>query len=62
MSDAHAEHKNHSAVYAKVLGALLVLTVLTVLASSKAGVVDFGAWSFGVAMLIATAKALLVAL
>ena len=56
-----AEHRHHVTgpkTYAAVLGALLVLTVVTVYASY----VDFGPMNTVVALLIATMKASLVAL
>lgn len=56
-----AEHNHHvtgPATYAKVLGALLVLTVITVYASY----LDFGSMNTVVALLIASVKASLVAL
>jgi len=49
-------------VYRLVLGALLVLTFITVLFSEKAGVFHFGNGALVVAMLVASAKAILVAL
>jgi cytochrome c oxidase subunit 4 len=57
---ARHEHKSHGGprVYGLVLGALLVLTVITVGASR----IDFGAGNVIVAMLIASIKASLVAL
>jgi len=48
-------------VYIKVLAALLCLTVLTVVAA-KLPALDFGNWNVAVAMIIASTKALLVAL
>jgi cytochrome c oxidase subunit 4 len=56
-----AEHNHHVTgpkTYAAVLGGLLVLTVVTVYASY----LDFGSMNTVVALLIATAKASLVAL
>ncbi|MCB0332454.1 MAG: cytochrome C oxidase subunit IV family protein [Bdellovibrionales bacterium] len=57
---AHETHDD--GIYLKVLIALGVLTVLTVLASSKAGFVHFGAWSLAVCLIIASVKAGLVAI
>ena len=54
----HAHPVTGPATYAKVLGALLVLTVITVYASY----LDFGSMNTVVALLIATIKASLVAL
>ncbi len=56
---AHDTHDD--GIYLKILVALGVLTVITVLASSKAGFADFGTWSLAVAMIIASVKAGLVA-
>lgn len=56
---SHDKHEHHIIplnVYYKVLGTLLVLTVITVAASR----VDFGAWNTVIAMLIASVKAGLV--
>jgi cytochrome c oxidase subunit IV len=74
MTMAHVDHgfeimetQDHSSelghvqpfkVYAGVFGALLLLTVVTVVASFM----DFGNFDFAVAMLIASVKAMLVAL
>lgn len=57
-----AAHEDHFGTYVKILVALLVLTVITVLVSSKTGVVDFGAWSLAIALIVASVKAALVAL
>jgi cytochrome c oxidase subunit 4 len=51
-------HIASSAIYAKVLGALLALTIITVLAAG----VNFGSGNVWIALLIASAKASLVAL
>ena len=61
-SDDHDLHVVPDALFQKILGILLVLTVLTVIASSKVGIFDFGSWAVLVAMLIATAKASFVVL
>lgn len=58
-SSTHASHHHPSAkLYAGILGALLVLTVITVFAASF----DFGSVSIVIALAIATVKASLVAL
>lgn len=58
-SHTHAEgHGNPVRTYSAVLGALLVLTVVTVAASR----VDFGSLNVTIALAIATVKASLVAL
>lgn len=57
-----ATNEGHLRTYINILIALMVLTVVTVLASSKFGVVNFGTWSLAVALLIASVKATLVAL
>lgn len=60
-ADSHSHELGHILpfkVYASVFGALLVLTVITVAASR----VDFGNWNLVVAMLIASVKAMIVAL
>lgn len=54
----HAVHVTGPKTYGAVLGALLVLTVVTVLASY----VDFGAFNTVVALIIASIKGSLVAL
>jgi cytochrome c oxidase subunit 4 len=56
MSEEHSHHIVSFETCMKVFIALLVLTVVTVLASR----VDLGAFNFTVAMLIATAKAAIV--
>ena len=61
MSDhAHAQHSNSATIYVVVLGALLVLTGVTV----GAAYVNFGSSSINliIAVLIATLKATLVAM
>lgn len=57
-SNDHANHVTGPKTYAAVLGALLVLTIVTV----QASYLDFGSMNTVVALLIATAKASLVAL
>ena len=57
-SNDHANHVTGPKTYGAVLGALLVLTIVTV----QASYLDFGAMNTVVALLIATAKASLVAL
>ena len=47
-------------VFAKVLGILLVLTVVTVLVAPSVSGVNFGGWNIVIAMVIATIKATLV--
>lgn len=47
-------------VFAKILGILLVLTVITVLVAPSVSGVNFGAWNIVIAMGIATIKATLV--
>jgi cytochrome c oxidase subunit 4 len=59
--DKEADHKHHILPYKvglKILLALLALTFITVVASR----IDFGAFNFPIAMLIATVKALMVVL
>jgi len=51
-------HTASPAIYAKILGVLLALTIVTVLAAG----VDFGAGNVVIALLIASMKASLVAL
>ena len=51
-------HATRAGTYARVLGALLALTVITVLAAGF----DFGPWNTVIALGIATIKASLVAL
>ncbi len=51
-------HATQAGTYAKVLGALLALTVTTVLAAGF----NFGSWNVVIALGIATVKASLVAL
>lgn len=51
-------HQTAAATYAKVLGTLLALTVITVLAAG----LNFGSWNVVIALGIATIKASLVAL
>ncbi len=52
------EHGNSAGTYKKVLGALLALTVITVLAAGM----NFGSWNVVIALGIASLKASLVAL
>lgn len=58
---SHSNHAtsyhSHGALYMKVFIALLVLTVITVAVSR----VDFGTWNVVIAMLVASVKAMLVA-
>lgn len=56
--DANGDHITPLSTYLKVAGALFVLTVITVAVSQ----VDFGPWNLVVAMIIASTKAVLVAL
>ena len=65
MSDHHSEHhsdqQHHvlsNSMAARIFGALLVLTVVTVWVAQF----DLGAWNFTVAMLVASVKATLVCL
>lgn len=55
---AHSHSVTSPKVYAGVLGALLVLTVVTVTAAG----IDFGSYNTVIALVIATVKASLVAL
>ena len=61
-SDNHDLHIVPDIVFQKILGILMVLTAVTVIASSKVGIFDFGDWAVLVAMLIASAKASFVVL
>lgn len=63
----HGHHGHHilgSGLLLKVFGSLLVLTVLTVVLAlmERSGALHFGSFSIVVALVIASAKALLVAL
>lgn len=49
-------------VYLNVLIALVVLTIITVGVSAKANFVEFGSWSIVIAMVVASIKAMIVAL
>ncbi len=55
---SHANHHDHTKLYAATLVALLILTTITVAASY----IDFGSANVVVAMVIATIKGTLVAL
>ncbi len=55
---SHQSEASHAPTYAKVLGALVALTVITVAAAGM----DFGAGNTVIALLIASVKASLVAL
>ncbi len=57
-SQTGSTYHSHGALYLKVFWALLALTVITVAVSR----VDFGTWNIVVAMVIASIKALMVAL
>jgi cytochrome c oxidase subunit 4 len=62
-SSHHAhDHGDANALYLKILGILFALTIITVVVSAKVGIFHFGVWALAVAMLIASAKALLVVL
>jgi cytochrome c oxidase subunit 4 len=65
MSDSHhngpitrPHYHSHASFYGKIFGVLIVLTVVTVAAAQ----VDFGVFNILIAMLIASVKAMLVAL
>tara|TARA_B100001248_G_scaffold262696_1_gene261034 strand:- start:5396 stop:5710 length:315 start_codon:yes stop_codon:yes gene_type:complete len=60
MSEHHEHHLMSFKTHINVFVALIVLTVVTVLLSSKFGLVDFGKAGLLVALLIATAKAAIV--
>ena len=62
--DGHGElgHILPFKVYVNVLIALIVLTVITVGVSAKANFVEFGQWSLVIAMVVASIKAMIVAL
>jgi cytochrome c oxidase subunit IV len=69
MTHHDSSHDSHQlghilphSIYATVLGVLLVLTIITVVVSAKAGIFHFGNWAIVVAMVIASIKAVLVAL
>jgi cytochrome c oxidase subunit 4 len=47
-------------VFAKILGTLLFLTVITVLVAPSVSGISFGAWNIVIALFIATIKATLV--
>ena len=60
-ADTHAHHITPKTTLYKVLGALLVLTFLTVVVAKPVSGMDLGVLNGAIAVLIATVKATLVA-